>query len=39
MYRNDNDFVLGQKIKLALIGLILFIVWAANGFHFHGMLK
>lgn len=39
MYRDEDQFVLGQKIKLGLIVIILFIVWAANGFHIHGMLK
>jgi hypothetical protein len=39
MYRNEDEFVRGQKIKLFLIGVLLFLVWAANGFHFHGMLK
>ena len=39
MYRNEDEFVRGQKIKLAIIGILLFVVWAHNGFHFHGMLR
>jgi hypothetical protein len=39
MYKNDDDFVRGQKIKLLIIVMLLLFVWAANGFHFHGMLK
>lgn len=39
MYRDEDQFVLGQKIKLGLIAIVAFIVWAANGFHFKGMLK
>lgn len=39
MYRDEDQFVLGQKVKLALIGILLFVVWAANGFHIKGMLK
>lgn len=39
MYRNEDEFVRGQKIKLVLIAVIFLIVWAANGFHLRGMLK
>lgn len=39
MYRDEDHFVQGQKIKLGLIAVILFVVWAANGFHLRGMLK
>jgi hypothetical protein len=39
MYRDEDQFVLGQKIKLMLIAILLFLVWAANGFKLHGMLK
>ncbi len=39
MYRNEDEFVRGQKIKLVLIVVLLFLVWAANGFHLKGMLK
>jgi hypothetical protein len=39
MYRNDDEFERGQKIKLILIAVLLFLVWAANGFRFWGMLK
>jgi hypothetical protein len=39
MYRDEDQFVLGQKIKLALIGVIMFVVWTANGFHLRGILK
>jgi hypothetical protein len=39
MYRDADEFVRGQKVKLALIGVLLFLVWVANGFHFHGMFK
>lgn len=39
MYRNEDEFVRGQKIKLILIAVLLFLTWAANGFRFHGMLK
>lgn len=39
MYRNEEEFVRGQKIKLALIAVLLFLVWAANNFHFRGMFK
>lgn len=28
-----------QKIKLAIIAALLFLVWAANGFHWKGMFK
>lgn len=38
-YKNEDQFVRGQKIKLALIGVLLFAVWAHNHFHLHGMLK
>lgn len=39
MYRSEADFVRGQKIKLTVIGAILFVLWAANGFHLTGMFK
>jgi hypothetical protein len=39
MYRNEDEFVRGQKVKLGLIALLMFLVWAANGFHLKGMLK
>lgn len=39
MYRDEDHFVRGQKVKLALIAIIMVIVWAANGFRFEGMLK
>lgn len=39
MYRDADHHVLGQKVKLGLIALIFFIVWAANGFHLRDMLK
>lgn len=39
MYRDEDHFVLGQKVKLGLIVLLLFLTWAANGFHLRGMLK
>lgn len=39
MYRDEDHFVRGQKVKLIVIGAPLLIVWAANGFHIQGMLK
>lgn len=39
MYKNEDEFVRGQKIKLVIIGVLLFIVWAANGFQLRGMFK
>jgi hypothetical protein len=39
MYKNEDEFVRGQKVKLALIAVLMFLVWAANGFHLKGMLK
>lgn len=39
MYRDEDQFVLGQKIKLVIIGVLLLVVWAANGFHLRGMLR
>jgi hypothetical protein len=39
MYKNEDEFVRGQKTKLWLIFAIFLIVWAHNGFHLRGMLK
>lgn len=39
MYRDEDHFVRGQKAKLILTGALLLLVWAANGFRLHGMLK
>lgn len=34
MYRDET-----QKVKLILTSALLLLVWAANGFRLHGMLK